>query len=374
MTATISNLDMLPQIFIEMAAGTSPTHLNAAAHMSAPIHGDGAVRPTRLFCGECGEFIAIFTAWDQRQRRTELPKAVDYANQTASSKVRRHREDRHKSAGLTDSAAASVAIQLDRSVATSVPRKRKASGGLDIAIMEGIDSGSEPQPPRLQTVQLGGVSGHHQRVVVARTDERGHISSQAMIASPPLRQQDQLSVPCQVGLQRQSPGIPAGQGLDLTLNNSSVPIGPHYMPGMPITLPCLLQLSTVHSQYGLHQVWAVLYHTDEQTASNQPLPTEVHRKPHLADVLMEPYRLVDDKLGTEARCLYHHQIVHVFPMATPFSVYVGRWFSSFAASARLLGKTSGAGMGWKICMQPSLPLAQAISECGFRNPDVKQAV
>lgn len=364
MARTASDTQSVPMhVFVELAAGTSPAQLNAACGNDSE---DGSVRPFRLFCSDCREFITNFVAWNPFLSRKSLPRVLDYANQSASSKVRRHREDRH---GPPATGVASYSV-----TAASTSRKRKAAESVTISEVPHIAE---------STPHLAAAPRYYQRAVVARTDAREYVSIQVQHEQQQQQQGHAPRTTLALSLQQQ-PRLEAGVGHAATavvrgqpsVSDPAVMLAQRYTPGMPITLPCLLQLNTVDPQYGPQQVWAVLYHAGETAASHQPLPADVHRKPHLADAMIEPFRLVDAKLGTEARCLYLHKIVHVSPMMSPFSIYVNRWFSSFGASARLFGKASGAAMGWKVLnnTQSSLPLAQVISECGFRNPDIRRVV
>lgn len=189
----------------------------------------------------------------------------------------------------------------------------------------------------------------------------------------------QLQVMSAQELQNQRPVLPSSTSMSSSAspNNQQLQVRdpfknllPHLLhaEGVPIRLPCMMQLEFDNPLYGRHQVWAILYWVDAVEPTGE-------RVTKTGSSQSERYAYTNEgKTNAERRCLYLHQIVHVMPLGSPFGHHVGKRFSSLNESARLFGHGVDALHVWHLMFQPVLSLARVIATTGFQNPDIRAAV
>ncbi len=71
------------------------------------------------------------------------------------------------------------------------------------------------------------------------------------------------------------------------------------------------------------------------------------------------------KHSLPSRALCFHQIIDIQPVGTPLDVFIQNWYSSFHASARILGHNASGWQAWTIVGHHKLSVAHVAANLGF---------
>lgn len=329
---------MMPSTYtIAGIDGTSPGAINSSIWRQGFTNGSSEANEVNLVCATCGSVITNFTVYSSVYgARSKLPTAVNTRNQLASRTIRQHFRMHEQSEDHNTVLSAASTKQ-------TLTRKRTADQA-QLALLDAIDITGSGQATDTKKMTTFGA----QNYVQSR-------SCKPRIAS--------INLPGQlVGPIKTPHHLAAG------CHDISYPIASLHLVGTPVHLPCMMKLEFQHSLYGPHKVWAVLHWVD--LCSPQPQKAATVDRGERFQVAGQT-----SKQQFERRCLYLHQIVHVWPLGSPLSLYVGQVFSSLQASARRIGHAASDGeQAWHLVFQAELSLNQVIMKCGFANPSVANAI
>ena len=357
----------------------SPNELNAAVWAS----GHAQTKPPNFFnsgglglnseevhiaCQGCGAVVATYHV--HTCARVNLSTAIKNHNQSAARKVKQHAAV--CTAATTVSAlmfpGQAAAISMAATAREPTSRKRTADHLQQVVEVPLIESmpyseGNEPD------------SVSESRRVRQRTEAAQQPSTAATNVSAVVSDQQpaNMLVPSAAAA-----SVSTGSQLHpLQPSSTMSAVAPNFgnqhllsqlthAEHVPVELPCLMEMSFHHRQFGPHQVWAMLYWVDAEAATHLPFTN---------GQLPDQYIFTNPgKTRADQRCLYLHQIVHVTPLGSPFGCHVNKWFSSLSVSAQLFHHQTSSLQSWHLMYQKLLTLERVISTTGFYNPDVHRSI
>lgn len=371
----------------------SPNELNAAVW----ANGHAQTKPPNFFssgglglnseevfiaCQGCG---AVVTAYHVHTcARVNLSTAIKNHNQSAARKVKQHAAvctaATTVSALMFPGQAATILMAATATTAGREPTSRKRTADhlqqvVEVPLIESIpysdgnepDRVSEPRRVRQRTEaaqQPSTTAATYASAVVSKQQPANlngintmMIPSAAAAASGATGSQLQPLQPSQtMSVAAVAPNF-GNQHLLSQLTHAE---------HVPVELPCLMEMSFHHRQFGAHQVWAMLHWVDAEAATHLLFTN---------GQLPDQYSLTNPgKTRADQRCLYLHQIVHVTPLGSPFGCHVNKWFSSLSVSTQLFRHQTSSLQSWHLMYQKALTLERVISTTGFYNPDVHRSI